>query len=125
MDSLTIPFNIVVTGPCLNELTKLKDRLGAPAIFHNWPDNDSNILCNLLETASTFVLPSYVKNLPLVLLEAFYAGAAIIATGQTGCQAVITETASEASWAIRCYEAFMGHARRRETLPPQAWPLTE
>lgn len=85
--------NIVGTGPYLDNLVALADRLDVKVNFHGWLDNNSSELKDLFETAAIFLLPSHAENFPLVLLEAMAAGTAIVTTDQTGCREVVGDAA--------------------------------
>lgn len=88
-----VPIDIVGDGPERAALEAQAGRLGLPATFHGWLDNDDPKLRDLLESTAIFVLPSSAENFPVSLLEAMAAGMAIVTTADTGCAEVVGDTA--------------------------------
>jgi glycosyltransferase involved in cell wall biosynthesis len=80
-------------GEYEKELLALNRRLGEPANFVGWLDNESQEFRELLEQSSIYVLTSDYENFPVCLLEAMAAGCAIITTRGHGCEEVVGDCA--------------------------------
>jgi glycosyltransferase involved in cell wall biosynthesis len=84
---------IVGGGEYEKELLALNDRLGQPAKFVGWLDNESPEFRDLLEESAIYALPSDYENFPVCLLEAMAAGCAIVTTSGHGCEEVVGDCA--------------------------------
>lgn len=80
-------------GEYEKELLALNRRLGEPAHFVGWLDNESREFRELLEQSSIYVLTSDYENFPVCLLEAMAAGCAIVTTRGHGCEEVVGDCA--------------------------------
>jgi glycosyltransferase involved in cell wall biosynthesis len=84
---------VVGSGEYQDELLALNERLGRPARFVGWMNNDAPEFKKLLEESAIYVLPSDFENFPVCLLEAMAAGSAIITTSGHGCEEVVGDCA--------------------------------
>ena len=90
-----IPWKAIIVGggEYEKELLELNDRLGRPATFLGWLDNESAEFRDLLEESAIYALPSDYENFPVCLLEAMAAGCAIVTTKGHGCEEVVGDCA--------------------------------
>jgi glycosyltransferase involved in cell wall biosynthesis len=110
------PAIVVGSGEYSAELSRLNDKLGRPANFVGWMNNESDEFRDLLEQSAIYVLPSDFENFPVCLLEAMAAGSAIITTAGHGCEEVVGDSAeivtSGRNDAERCVEEIRAALRR-------------
>ena len=90
-----VPWKVIIVGggEYEKELQELNERLGRPATFLGWLDNESTEFRDLLEQSAIYVLPSDYENFPVCLLEAMAAGCAIVTTRGHGCEEVVGDCA--------------------------------
>ena len=87
------PVIIGGSGEYEAKLRELNDKLGQPARFIGWLNNQSQEFRDLLEQSAIYVLPSDYENFPVCLLEAMAAGCAIVTTKGHGCEEVVGDCA--------------------------------
>jgi glycosyltransferase involved in cell wall biosynthesis len=110
------PATVVGSGEYSAELSRLNEKLGRPANFVGWMNNESDEFCDLLEQSAIYVLPSDYENFPVCLLEAMAAGSAIVTTAGHGCEEVVGDSAEIVTSgridAERCVEEIRAALRR-------------
>ncbi|MBZ0268801.1 glycosyltransferase family 4 protein [bacterium] len=90
---LARPVHIVGDGPYREPLEKLARSVPDPVTFHGWLEPGSPPMLDLYRCASIFVFPSVSENFPISLLEAMFAGTAVVASDLESCREVLGDTA--------------------------------
>ncbi len=84
-----IALDIVGSGPCLGDLTALRDELGLTEMV-TFPGASDDVR-DALEQAGLFVLPSVTEGISLTLLEAMASGLPVVATAVGGNVEVVAD----------------------------------
>lgn len=85
--------DIVGDGPYRETLERMKASVPDPVTFHGWVEPGSPPMLDLYRSASIFVFPSIAENFPISLLEAMFAGTAVVASDLEACHEVLGDTA--------------------------------
>lgn len=74
----------VVDEESKNEFEKCKKNLARNLVFHGFVSGEERDC--IYQSSDILILPSYGEGLPMVILEAFSAGCAVISSERSGCE---------------------------------------
>lgn len=78
--SLNLEYNIIGSGPLIEELSELIEVLHLDKVVHLLGAKDQTQIIHALDNSDIFILPSVAEALPVVLMEAQSTGLPVIAT---------------------------------------------